>query len=233
MVKAKQQKVLKALARLLSYPDERTIDVAELLYVILQDELPDAAKDIADFGAFLERADVSEAEEAFTRTFDINPACALEVGWHLFGEEYARGMFLVRMREELRKYGIPETSELPDHVTHVLTVVAAMPADEAARFVRACVFPAVEKMRQALIGKETPFARPVNCLARVLKQIWGGDDGKSICDEEPHRQALPDGVDLLHAFPVADVAPGCGSACGHSEARIEFVPLSIDTPYGR
>jgi len=39
-------------------------------------------------------------------TFDINPACALEVGWHLFGEDYMRGQFLVRMREELSKYEI-------------------------------------------------------------------------------------------------------------------------------
>ncbi len=46
-----------------------------------------------------------EVEEAFTRTFDVNPACALEVGWHLFGEEYTAAMFLVRMREELRKHG--------------------------------------------------------------------------------------------------------------------------------
>ena len=71
-------------------------------------------------------AEPSALEEAFTGTFDVNPACALEVGWHLFGEEYARGMFLVRMREELRKYGLAESSELPDHVSHVLAIVNAI-----------------------------------------------------------------------------------------------------------
>ena len=48
-----------------------------------------------------------------------------------FGEEYARGMFLVRMREEMRKYNLAESVELPDHISHVLAVVAAMPDDEA------------------------------------------------------------------------------------------------------
>ena len=103
------------------------------MYVILQGEIPEAAKAAADFGAFAEQHELWEVEEAFTRTFDVNPTCALEVGWHLFGEEYARGMFLVRMREELRKYSLPESAELPDHIAHVLAVVAAMPDDEAAQ----------------------------------------------------------------------------------------------------
>ncbi len=40
-----------------------------------------------------------EIEEMFTRTFEINPVCALEVGWHVYGEEYARGALMVRLRE--------------------------------------------------------------------------------------------------------------------------------------
>ncbi len=42
-------------------------------------------------------------EELYTRTFDLNPVCALEIGWHLFGEDYERGAFLVRMRDQLRR----------------------------------------------------------------------------------------------------------------------------------
>ena len=103
----------------------------ELLYLIVQAELPEAAQGISEFGQFVEQCGEFELEEAYTRTFDVNPACALEIGWHLFGEDYMRGQFLVRMRGELAKYGIPESSELPDHLTHVLAVIAAMPDDEA------------------------------------------------------------------------------------------------------
>lgn len=220
-------KTLKALSRLLSYPDERTIDTAELLYIVFQGELADAAKDITEFGKFVETHELYELEEAFTGTFDVNPACALEVGWHLFGEEYARGMFLVRMREELRKYGIPETTELPDHITHVLGVVSAMPAEESVRFVRACVLPAVEKMHQALDGKGTPYTAPVACLLRVLKHIWGGEDWES-SDSLLDFHAQQNGVDLLHAFPVADTKPGCPPGCGDPFEPIELVQLSND-----
>ena len=221
-------KVFNALSRLLSYPDEHTVQTAEFLFVILQGEIPEASKAAADFGAFAEQHELWEVEEAFTRTFDVNPTCALEVGWHLFGEEYARGMFLVRMREELRKYSLPESAELPDHIAHVLAVVAAMPDDEAARFVRACVQPAVEKMNQALLGKDSPYRHVVACLASVMTERWGASEAT----EQPSvLQSQSMESDPLRAFPVADVGcgGGCGSNCGD---HAELVPLEINLSAG-
>ena len=215
-------KVLNALSRLLSYPDEQTVQTAEFVYVVLQGEIPEASAAASKFGAFGEHHELWELEEAFTRTFDVNPACALEVGWHLFGEEYARGMFLVRMRQELRKYGLPESAELPDHISHVLSVVAAMPDDEAARFVRACVQPAVAKMNLALQDKDTPYGHIVACLVSVLTARWGE------CESNEQPQILQSGSaesDPLRAYPVADV--GHGSGCGSCNGNVEVVPLQI------
>ncbi len=222
-------RTLRPLRVLLSYPDDQTIEAAELLYVSLQSELPEAAKHISKFGAFLDQHDLCEAEEAFTGTFDVNPACAPEVGWHLFGEEYARGMFLVRMREQMRKFGIEETSELPDHITHVLSVIAAMPHSEAQRFVRACVEPAVRTMRRGIEEKPTPYRHVVACLDEVLSHFWGR--GRSPSDDSEQSQqdehAVSAGIDPLHAFPVAGIRPGCGS-CGSGPE--EFVQLENTFP---
>ena len=223
-------RTLRSFIRLLSYPDEQTLEASELLFLILQGELPEAAREISQFGAFVEQHQVWELEEAFTRTFDVNPACALEVGWHLFGEEYARGMFLVRMREEMRKFGLVESQELPDHITHVLAVVASMTDEEAARFVTACVLPAVIKMKAALDKTESPYAHVVSCLASVLQHVWG--EGGDLIDgsetRQPDADALPEGVDLLHAYPVAGLDyPEPAGACG-SGGGPEFVQLSLD-----
>ena len=222
-------KVLGALGRLISYPDENTLAAAELLYIVLRDELPEASQGASAFGAFLEGHELWEVEEAYTRMFDINPACALEVGWHLFGEEYARGMFLVRMREELRKYGLAESAELPDHLLHVLAVVSAMPEDEASRFVRACVQPAVETMKQALAEKETPYGHVIDCLAAVLTHVWGEPSDQSDEEDQPRAERPQPlaGGDLLRDYPVADVAGGCGSSCG---GDVELVPLRVGPP---
>ncbi len=216
-------KVLNALARVLSYPDQHTAQAAELLFIVLQGEIQEAADDMSKFGVFLEQSEPWQLEEVFTSTFDVNPACALEVGWHLFGEEYARGMFLVRMREEMRKYGIPENTELTDHLSHVLAVVAAMPEEEAENFVQACVHPAVVKMNAALEEKDTPYRFAISCLAKVIEQKWG--ECKS---DDPNEEVLASNspaVDPLHAFPVADV--GCGEGCGGACSEPNIVPLEI------
>lgn len=215
--------IFQALAKLFSYPDERTIEASELVYVALRDDLPEAARALSQFGAIVEQCSLSELEEAFTATFDVNPACALEVGWHLFGEEYARGQFLVRMREEMRRYGIAESRELPDHITHVLAVIAAMPQVAADRFVAACVLPAVARMRSALEGGTSPYRHVVACLAALLEHQWGRGF------EAARHELVPTGAqngDLLRAFPVADVSFGCTGCCGEMEAA-ELIPLNL------
>ena len=79
---------LGTISRLLSYPDEHYVALVELLYLLVQGELPEVAKGISEFGQFVEQCDEHELEEAYTRTFDVNPSCALDIGWHLFGEDY-------------------------------------------------------------------------------------------------------------------------------------------------
>lgn len=227
-------KTLRSLSCLLDYPTEETIEAAELLYIILQGELPEAAKEMSDFGVFLDSHEHWQIEETFSNTFDVNPECALEIGWHLFGEEYARGMFLVRMRKELRKYNLEESTELPDHVTHVLAVVGAMPEEEAEHFVTSCVLPAIKKMYVTMEGKDSPYRHVISCLALVLNHVWG--EGGSLTDfsEVTHvdSSGVPDGVDLLHAFPVAGLSMGCGSGgcgdgCGSPEPQ-NLVQISSD-----
>jgi nitrate reductase delta subunit len=217
-------RVCAALSRLLSYPDSHTVQNAELLYVVLQSELPEAARRIAAFGTYAEHHDLSELEEIYTSTFDINPACALEVGWHLFGEEYSRGLFLVRMREELRKFNLPESTELTDHLTHVLAVVASMSEEQAGRFVKACVQPAVEKMRLALSEKDSPYGDVIDCLAIVLRYTWGDPQ---IMQPTESGGKTPFGGDLLRDYPAANVMAGCLSPYGEP---LDLVTLDLTRP---
>ena len=215
-------RVFDLFSRLLCYPDNHTPQAAELLFVVLQDELPAAASDLSQFGQFLETNDGRQLEEAFTGTFDVNPTCALEVGWHLFGEEYARGMFLVRMREELRRYGKVESQELPDHICHVLAVVAAMPDDKATSFVRACVQPAVAIMNEGLANKTTPYRHVIDSLLKVLEAKWGTGATPALGGVLEARSTQ---CDPLHAFPVAavDCGQGCHDACGQPDV-VELQP---------
>jgi len=143
-----------AFAGLLTYPE---VDYLQRIDASLRLAPAECCEELEQFSNLVRDLATDKIQELFTRTFDLNPVCSLELGWHLFGENYERGPLLVRMREELRRHRLGESSELPDHLTHVLLLVAQMEHERASDFVVACVLPALEKMLQAMRGKDNPF----------------------------------------------------------------------------
>lgn len=159
------------LSALLAYPDAECIRRAEKCVAALSPAHPEATGAVEKFIGGMKGKSIEEMEETHIRVFDWNPHCALEVGWHLFGEDYNRGAFLVKMREEMRRLGVRENGELPDHLTHALAVVERMEPEKAEDFVRACVLPAVDKMIDGL-GRldESPYRHVLEAIKLFLEQ---------------------------------------------------------------
>jgi nitrate reductase molybdenum cofactor assembly chaperone len=122
----------------------------------------------APFAAAARGLSTEELQELYVRTFELNPPTCLEVGWHLFGENYERGEFLVKMRQEMRRLGVPETTELPDHLTRVLPVMARMEPEEGALFSAEFLGRALEKMRAGLGDKENPYALLLDAVSLAV-----------------------------------------------------------------
>ncbi len=129
----------------------------------------------------------TQMEELYTRTFDINPACTLEIGWILYGQQYERGAFLVRMRELLRDHGIGETSELPDHLTLVLRLLDRMDPEEADSFCREKLHPALGKMREGFADPENPYSFVLEAVELALRSFLGPGDGDEKHEIEERR----------------------------------------------
>lgn len=161
-----------SLAGLLTYPDADYRRGLANCRAALKDQ-PEAAERLDQFAGGIQDLALEGLQELFTQTFDLNPVCSLEVGWHLFGENYSRGEFLVEMRQELRRHGLPESTELPDHLTHVLSAVARMEAPKADRFTMKYVLPALEKMLAGLHGKECPYEHVLEAVRCVLLSPYG------------------------------------------------------------
>jgi nitrate reductase molybdenum cofactor assembly chaperone NarJ/NarW len=164
-----------AIAGLLAYPDGAFCRRLARCRELLGRGDPQAAAHMADFDAATRNSALADLEELYARTFDFNPQCALEIGWHLFGADSNRGALLVRLRDELARHGIQESCELPDHLTHVLPLLDRMSPDEAARFARACVVPAVEKMLTGLEGKQNLYENVFRCLVVMLNVEFGNE----------------------------------------------------------
>jgi len=154
-------------AALIRYPSEDYLEAFEKCRAALAAEDPEAAERIGRFAEAVRGLSHEQRQELFVQIFDLNPVCVLEVGWHLYGDTYDRGTFLVTMREHLRRFGLPEDSELPDHLAHALAVLGRMDQDEANQFAAKSVLPALEKMLAGLEGKTSPYED-------VLKALWLG-----------------------------------------------------------
>lgn len=156
-----------ALAELLEYPRDGHGERVRELAARIDAELPGAADRLVLLAGVADQG-LGAAEEAFVRTFDVSAERALEVGWQVFGEQYARGAFLVRLRERMRETGVAETTELPDHLTQVLRLLGRVSAEEAALLVSMTVTPALDRVRKDL-GEGNPYAGLLDVVAQALE----------------------------------------------------------------
>ena len=159
------------LGRLLCYPTEGYGGDVGATVAALAAYDAGAEQAMAAFAAFVGETPVTGMQEAFTQTFDLNPVCALEVGWQLFGEEYERGGFLVETRDLLRQHGIDEGSELPDHLASLLAVLPHLPEEHARQLATGALVPAVRKMAAAIEASASPFCPVIQTIDRLLAVV--------------------------------------------------------------
>lgn len=171
-------------SKLVSYPEIGIEKDTEALVQALS-EVKDDADKLKHFSEFICNTQHADIEELFTRTFDLNPSCCLEVGWHLYGEDYGRGEFLVRMRQSLAEENLPETGELPDHLSHCLLFLTRLESEDAHEFTKSYLLPAIAKILVGFGTKESnPYQNLIEVLQAVLKRNY------EIRDEEVPHPAL-------------------------------------------
>jgi nitrate reductase delta subunit len=159
-----------AFAGLLSYPAGHGERVQSEWVPSIVAQFPALALEIAPLLAHTSSAVEGELEELFTRTFDGNAERALELGWHLHGENYARGVLLVRLRKMLRDQALDEGGELPDHVSNVLRLLGRVDAVTARALTGQVLVPALEKVLAGFGEEDNPYRHALVALKRALSE---------------------------------------------------------------
>jgi len=157
-----------AFAGILSYPAGNGERVQTEWAPSILSRFPALASRIAPLVAYNSSSAEGDREELFTQTFDGNAERALELGWHLHGENYARGVLLVRLRSMLRDRGLEEGSELPDHVSNVLRLLGRVDAVTARGLVDQLLAPALEKVIAGFGEEENPYRQVLVGLKQAL-----------------------------------------------------------------
>ena len=165
-------KIYDLLAQVLCYPAADSLKNGQELEAELE-KLDSKYSDlIRPYNTYLATESRECLEEAYTNTFDIQAVCPLEVGYTLFGEDYKRGEFLVRMSNLHQEHNTALiSSELGDYLPNVLKLISKMPDDGFKKdFIEKLLLPALSKMLKNFDEKKgvNPFSRPLRVMNELL-----------------------------------------------------------------
>lgn len=123
------------------------------------------------FSKYCTTVPVSRLEELYTDTFDLQSFCCPYVGFHLFGEDRARGTFMVKLKEHYAERGHPLNGELPDHISVMLRFLSHEErSSETMDLISYCLIPAVKKMASLFKDNANPYQGVVEAALVVLEQ---------------------------------------------------------------
>ncbi|MCK6587799.1 MAG: molecular chaperone TorD family protein [Polyangiaceae bacterium] len=159
------QNTFDRLAVCLEYPTEETASAAS--QAAGESGLPSGMREaLARLRDWVTR-DLNEAEELYTRMFDMSPVCTLHAGYHLFGEDYQRGALLAMLRGELRAAHVDEKNDLPDFLPTLLRLLGRLEdPEDRSLLASSLLLPALEKMNHSL-------ERGTDAFSALLKELPG------------------------------------------------------------
>ncbi|WP_310565890.1 nitrate reductase molybdenum cofactor assembly chaperone [Hydrogenophaga sp.] len=160
---------LRALARLIAYPDAQLRSELDALLQVLDDEdaVPAARRaELRTLAVNLQRQDPLEVEARFVETFDRGRATSLHLFEHVHGDSRDRGPAMIDLVQTYEKAGLylaPE--ELPDHLGVVLEFASTQPPELAKAFLGEMAH-ILNAIFSALLKRESPYAA---VIAAVLE----------------------------------------------------------------
>lgn len=115
-----------SIADLFVYPDLEYPQRVKKVIDLLNGNYPQAVTDLERFLDLLPEQELRTMQELFTRTFDVQSATTLDVGYILFGEDYKRGELLANLNREHLAVDNDCYNELADHLPNILRLMAKL-----------------------------------------------------------------------------------------------------------
>ncbi|OIQ72802.1 hypothetical protein GALL_455670 [mine drainage metagenome] len=186
---------------------------------------PVAAEALDKFAQAIDPVSPADLEELFTKTFEIQAICCLEVGYVLFGEEYRRGVFLAQIKDEHRHAEYDCGVELADHISNVVALLGVSDREDVRQDLVAVAIHAVRSMlegfgedriraridklkqqHEAVIQEELNYGNPYRFLLTALLRLLeaGFPDVASVELERSRRVLEIHSAEAVAAGPAAE-----------------------------
>jgi nitrate reductase delta subunit len=181
-----------SLADLLDYPEASWRSFIESCGELVANGRPESSDAFTAFRETVMTLSLSDLQELYTRTFDLSPVCALDIGYHLFGENYKRGVFLANLRETEAPFDLGQEHQLPDYLPVLLRLLTKLNDEELrSALIVDCMIPALEKMLKTLSESENPYRHLIESVRITLQSEFGADLGQRAVRGFKVRASLP------------------------------------------
>jgi nitrate reductase delta subunit len=194
-------KTLRALARLIGYPDARMRRDLPALRDALRDERALTPARLSELDALidsLERSAPLDAEAGYVELFDRGRATSLYLFEHVHGDSRERGPAMIDLAKTYEAAGLLlAEGELPDYLPVVLEFVSTQPPREARAFLAEMAH-ILNALFNALQQRQSAYA----AIVGALLELAGGK-------AQPVKLPADEPIDAMWEEPV--VFDGCSS----------------------
>jgi len=135
-----------AIAKLFDYPEDDYYDAINEAIEALSDNYPKAKQELGKFLELLPMQ-LSDAQELYSKSFEVQAVTSLDVGYILYGDDYQRGVILVNLNQEHAKVNNECGTELGDFLPNLLRLLSKIKDKEVLTdLATMLIAPGMEKM---------------------------------------------------------------------------------------
>ena len=156
-------------AGILDYPQRSIAKPLADCAAELGPEVPEALAHLKEFQDALGDKSLRQLQEVYTNAFDLRPDCTPNLGYHLFGDDGRRGLFLAELKGRMESRGMPLGVELPDHIALLLRYLDIAEEEERTIVIEDCLLPAVARMVEVLKPGGNPYRHALSALLSLLR----------------------------------------------------------------
>lgn len=169
------REIYRSFAAVFAYPNAALSAALDRLVELLPEDSPQAVAALIAFQSEFQSKGLAGLQEWYIRTFDFRADSSPYIGHHLFGETGRRGVFIAELTGRYRDFRLPETEDLPDHISCLLRYLAVLdPSEEASELIHACLLPALSRINAVEAIAASPYRIVLAILPRLLEQSEGG-----------------------------------------------------------
>jgi nitrate reductase molybdenum cofactor assembly chaperone NarJ/NarW len=136
--------------------------------------IPEAHAQLKNFQNAIAENSLGQLQEVYTNAFDLRPDCTPNLGYHLFGDDGRRGLFLAELKGRMESRGIRPGVELPDHIALLLRYVDIADEEERLPVIEDCLLPAVARMVEVLKPSGNPYEHALSALLSLIRHQHEG-----------------------------------------------------------